>query len=222
MGKNSTNNLVKTLEKFYLDKKFADGIQFLKEHRSELSLATYDYFLGGFYLKSGELALGKYHLLSAAKNGFWQSDVQHNLVVADQQLNLVRVQNSYSVKDKLIFQAVSIAPDWYLLVALVLLLAVSVAYWRGVIRQIKYLLLALAVAFVPLGVKWGVVDKLHPAVVVQNSEIREGPSKAYDSSGKIPLGLTVLVEREYNGNIYIAAPEAFIGWVTKDSLKKIE
>lgn len=218
MKENSINNTLKTLEKFYVDKKFDEGIDFLLDHKSDLKTSTFHYYFGSFEMKIGNLALGKYHLKLAVKNGFVQEDVFHNLNVAEQSLQLQKSESSLSIQDQALFTSLNVHTEWYILFALALSLVVLVAYWREWLSKKRWVVLGILIACAPLLVKLSWLDSHRFAVALKEAEVREGPSKLYEISGKLPAGLTLIIGRVYNGQVYIKSPSEYEGWVSKDTL----
>lgn len=212
------NNTLNTLEKFYVDKKFDKGIDFLLDHKNDLKISSFHYYFGSFEMKIGNLAVGKYHLKLAVKNGFMQEDIFHNLNVADQALQLTKAKDSLSLKDQVLFTSLNIHTEWYLIFALGLSLIFLVGYWREWFSKKRWVILGILLCCTPLFVKLSWLDSHKFAVALKDTDVREGPSNLYEISGKLPAGLTLIIGRIYNGQVYIKSPSIYEGWVKKETL----
>ncbi len=218
MKENSTIDTLKTLEKFYVDKKFDAGVDYLIDHKTELPVGKFHYYFGSFQLKLGNLAVGKYHLKLAVKNGFIQHDVFHNLDVVNTKLEVQKVEESLPIKDKILFSSLNLHSDWYLILTLAVVLLFFFSYWKEWVIKKRWIIVGVLLAALPYTIKLSWVDNHQFAIALKQADVREGPSSLYEVSGQLPAGLTLIIGRFYNGQVYIEAPNQYSGWVKKENL----
>ncbi len=219
MSDTNTSELLKSLEALYLEGDYQQGIDLLLANKDIFSSGLYHYNLGTFYTRMGELGAGRYHLELSRQEGHLAPDLLNNISFIEHQLGSADLSQSLHMSDRLLNFFLSWPFQTYLFIALILTVVVLCLFvWlkpRG--RLVRPYFLLCIVPLLPIG-SYFFFDQHKLAIVIDASEILEGPSAIYRSDGQIQAGTKVIVGREYNGWHFIERPQVYKGWVSGESL----
>lgn len=194
---------------FYLESKFDEALEWLKNHKQEMSSEVFHYNYGTTLLKKGEFPAARYHFEIAKKMGLNNSELKANL--ENSKIPVKNYENSENFFEGLTFYSTEISPD-------VFFLASSVLFFVGVLVykfiRSKVLAIVLAVfAFSLVSFKTFYVDKKMTGVLLKETSLREGPSEVFSSSNNLPAGVKVILEKKYQDWVFIIYPQKMTGWV---------
>ena len=90
--------------------------------------------------------------------------------------------------------------------------------WRNIFeKSIKSLIISLIISLIPFTGYFMFKDYAH-AIILKTTQMREGPSEAFDEMGSIEPGLKIIIGKSDTGWVLIKHPEYLSGWVKADDL----
>ena len=96
MENSNINEVLKSLETLYFEKKYNDTITLLLENKSQFAPEIFHYNLGTTYAQKGNWAVGRYHLERAAKYGYHSDGIRNNLEFVNAKLSTSNLLESDS------------------------------------------------------------------------------------------------------------------------------
>ena len=201
------------IEKLYTQGDFVAARKLLVEKKETLSEGLFHYNLGTLYAKEGNWALGRFHLEKAFTKNFANRMLFNNLEAVKSELNVLELGERGSLSERSVDASLSLPPASWLSFTLVLLLLwllsikkqwIESSLWRGV---------CLLVTLVPLLYSQIYLERMRYAIVLEDTQIHEGPSNIYEDSGTLKAGSKIIVGKSNNGRYLILYPELLSGWI---------
>ena len=211
MGKD--NGAMVEMEQHYAGGDFAAARKLLMEKKDTLSEGLFHYNLGTLYAKEGNWALGRFHLEKAFSKNFANRMLFNNLEVVKSELNVLELGQGGSFSERSVDTSLSLPPASWLSLTLVMLLLWIISIkkrwlagnlWRGI---------GLLVALIPLLYSQIYLERMRYAIVLEDTQIHEGPSDIYADSGIVRGGSKIIVGKSNNGRYLILYPELLSGWI---------
>lgn len=185
----------------------------LKANKEEFSKELFHYNYGTVLYKLENYPAARYHFEIAKKNGLNNTELNNNLAVVKQELYTEQLD---SFKSQFLYKATSFNTQQYLSLTL-LFLILGLVFYKSY-KKVFIVPLFLILSLLPIGFKLGYVDKLNPAICLEESTIYEGPSEIFSSYGQLPAGMKVIIDKRDRGWSLIKSPENMTGWVRSKDL----
>ena len=206
------------LEKFYTQGKFEAARELLMARKDTLPEGLFHYNLGTLYAREGNLALGRYHLEKALSENFANKMLFNNLKTVKAELNVSDLGESENLSARMIDASLSLPPGIWLTFTLLLLLGLILAVRKKIVCGVVLPGIFFILAAIPLLYSQIYLNKMHHAVVLQDAEIYEGPSRIYSSAGVVRGGSKIIVGHSSNKQYLILYPQTLSGWIHRDYL----
>lgn len=220
MNDTNTLEILKSLEGLYLEGRYSEALELLDKKRDIFSSEIFYFNYGTILGRMGDLGAGRYYLEKARFENLFSTETQNNLNYVVSRLDLEDLTNSSSFFDRSLDLFLSFPPSFYLLLSFLLLLTFLLyRYWKG-IRSLWLNIALLVVCFVPYLFSY-VLSGHNVGIVVEDFQIRQGPSSIYDDSGLLPAGAKIIVGREYNGWHFVKRPSFYTGWIKEESFMSL-
>jgi hypothetical protein len=207
------DNTLKSLEALYIDGKYDQAIEALLSVKDAVSPGLFHYNLGTLYAKSEQFAAGRYHLEKAIHEGYITTYSLNNLAAVREKLQVADLSSSTHWWDIAMDFGTRLPESAYLTITLVAALIVAIFFARKKIRGLKSLLVGLLLSCVPYAIYYGFFSDIQSAIVLENAQILEGPSKIFKSKGTLVPGAKILVRQGDPGWSYIWLPTELSGWI---------
>lgn len=208
----SMESLLKSLREQYQSSDFEAVKTSLIENKDAFDKGEFHYNLGTVYSKTGNYAVGRYHLEKAVYEGYDTAATKHNLKIVTDKLSTQDLSTSQSIDDVLLSKSISYGPDVFIFVTLVFLIVTILLFNKRLIKKTSLVILIL-LSLTPISVKHFYLDKLNIAVLFNDSKVFEGPSGIFEKTGEIPKGAKVLVGKTIDGWYFIERPVDYVGWI---------
>ena len=206
------------LESLYTRGDFEAARKLLIERQDKFPEGLFHYNLGTLYAREGNLALGRYHLEKALAKNFANKMLFNNLGTVKEELNVLELGRSENLSERVIDGSLSFPPGFWLSLTLSLLLTLIVLVKKRMLRGIVLLGISLLLALLPFSYSQLYLHRMRYAVVLQDTEIHEGPSHIYSSTGIVRGGSKIVVGKSNNNRYFIAYPRILSGWIHRDYL----
>ncbi len=217
MENSNINEVLKSLETLYFEKKYNDTITLLLENKSQFAPEIFHYNLGTTYAQKGNWAVGRYHLERAAKYGYHSDGIRNNLEFVNAKLSTSNLLESDSF-GKIISITNLIPESLYLGVALTTFMVLLFLYRIKKLVRLKLGIIIFALSLVPALVHFFYLRNVEIGITLKDAVIRQGPSKIYEEISTIKAGEKFIIGKANQRYFYIKAPSAFVGWVDKDDV----
>lgn len=209
-------SVLKSLREQYQSGDFEAVKTNLLENKDAFAKGEFHYNLGTVYSKTGNYAVGRYHLEKALFEGYDSMATKHNLKSIQDKLGVYDLATSKSVDDVLLTKSLSYGPDFYICGTLILLIISLVLFYKKAVTKWVLPVLVL-IALAPIGFKYLWLNKLNIGITFNEAEVYEGPSGIFEKTGKIPSGAKVIIGKTIEGWMFVQKPVDYVGWVkTKD------
>ncbi|MBT7608931.1 MAG: hypothetical protein HN576_04200 [Bacteriovoracaceae bacterium] len=218
MGKSNINQILKSLQEHYLSKDYDAAAKLLIKHKDELDPGLFHYNLGTVHTKSGNLAAGRYHLEKSIKNNFVNTKVLNNISFIERNLAVADLSNSNNLSDQTMNVSLKYSAEAYLGFTLICLLAVLFAFKKKIIQNKYVVCLFVLLTILPIGMQQLYLKNINYAILLKDTEIREGPSAVFVSKSSIQAGSKVIVGEFEAGWVYIKYPIEHSGWLKRSML----
>ncbi len=213
------SQITEELDKFYLNKDFSAYVEKLLEHKDNINAVVFHYNLGTAYLKMDNVALGRFHLEKAKYLGIIDGRVNRNLDYAKSKLTSLDIDNGHSLWENSVNVFVNLNLQYYLFVFLLLLFSFLIWWRKFTQKKITVLLVILLISsttFVPLFL----VRNYAVAIVMNQTSLREGPSKAFEETGPfVEKGLKIIIGQSDGKWRLIKYPVHLSGWIHDADIK---
>ena len=209
--------ILRSLEKFYLEKKYDVYIEKLREYQKFFSSGIYHYNLGTAYFKNGQFALARYHLEKSLEEGAVHTGVYKNLAATVQKLDIQHVQESLYFKDQALGQTLRFPQDFLVTISLIFVMGVVVLMRLKKIGR-KITVIFFIFSLCPPIMLHLFKTRYKRAVVLEQASAHEGPSRSFEVSSDLPKGVVIIIERQSGNWFYIKSPEHFSGWINQSQL----
>tara|TARA_R110002072_G_scaffold288917_1_gene455357 strand:- start:28689 stop:29351 length:663 start_codon:yes stop_codon:yes gene_type:complete len=217
MENTNINMQLKSLSAFYEKGDYDNVIDGFLKLRGELPKDIFHYNLGSAFTKKGEYGAGRYHLELALKNNYWRSPALKNIDSIKKIQSIRDVSNSKSLTDSVINNYDQVSTDVFAFISLSLILFSIFLIFKKYIARTSFILL-LVFSTLPLGSKIYTSKVFKSAVLLEETKISEGPSKAFEINFDLKAGSKVFVSKESDGWFYIEYPQNMNGWVSAKKL----
>ena len=207
------NETLKSLEDLYLKKEYKQVRDKLLAMKSDLDAGVFHYNLGTVYGKLGDYAAGRYNLELALKKGFNNSKVYKNLNFFQKQIPVLDIDSSPSYFDKFISFGASASSGIFLSFTLIMSLIILIYIKKKTLNNLKIIAALFVISLVPIGSYFFYFSSLKTGVLLNQSELREGPSKVYEQIDELTAGTKLIFGEENSGWIMIERPNNYTGWV---------
>lgn len=209
---------MKTFEGFYSKGDFANALLTLEKNPSDLSPGLWHYNVGTIKAKMQNLPEARFHFLQATELGMNSDVVFNNLKIAEEKLDIVRLEKPLNASDYFIKGSLWASQGLFTSLSLIIIIAALLHLRKRI--SYKLVLSYLTAVLLPLGFNFW-VNSWDRAVVTNTQLVQEGPSVIFPSRGELPLG--VLVVLKHNGEwSKIIYPSRFEGWIKNTGLKSLE
>lgn len=200
-------------------KEYAQARELVLKHKDEFALEIFHYNLGTLYLKEKQFPAARYHFEKALHLGLVDARLKKNLNTTIKGLSISTPELSF--KDQFIETASSLSLGGLTSVSLTLLL-IWALFSRFIAKRFGRALLILSFCFclLPFAGRF-YLQNLHKGVVLEDTWLREGPSKIYEQSGKIPGGTRVILGSFSQNWALVVSPTYYSGWVPVKDLGTI-
>lgn len=215
------NNSVKvgeeSLESLYLKKDFQGAKDYLLKHRDNFNNGQFHYNLGSLDIKLGDYPTARFHLEKALQSGYLHPKVYKNLDAATELLQVSASENDAGYLDRAFFKAKSVPGEAVLCFGLLVLFMLTIAWSRKWLRNKLAMAILTVFALLPIAL-YLYLQQLTMGIVLKDGTLREGPSKIYSETLKVPAGHKVILG-DKNGNWYfIRSPLKYAGWIELERL----
>ncbi|MBK23908.1 MAG: hypothetical protein CME70_07885 [Halobacteriovorax sp.] len=205
-------SLLKSLREQYQSSDFEAVKTSLIDNKDAFDKGEFHYNLGTVYSKTGNYAVGRYHLEKAVYEGYDTAATKHNLKIVKDKLSTQDLSTSQSIDDVLLSKSISYGPDFFIFVTLIFLVVSIVLFNKKVVKRWGVAILIL-LSLTPITAKHFYLDNLNIAVLFNDSNVYEGPSGIFEKTGEIPKGAKVLVGKTIDGWFFIERPVEYVGWI---------
>ena len=209
---------MKTFEAAYAKEEYASALQVLQKNSASIPTGLYHYNVGTTEAALKHWAQARYHFILASRAGMNSDALTNNLKITESELNVGKLENPIGVRDHL-FQGAMIAADGWLTTLSLLILVIGLWSMRKV-RDLRTMLVTLALVLMPLGLNlW--IDSWTKSIVLEPHQIQEGPSAIFGTTGELPAGI-LLITKKQEGWDEIIYPARYQGWIKSNSLLRLE
>ena len=210
--------IAEELNALYLNKQFSDYIDKLQEHKSDINEAVFHYNLGTAYLKMEEVAWGRFYLEKAKTFGIIDSRLNRNLDYTRLKLSSVDIDNGHSLFERNISFFIGLDIQHYLFAFLLSLLILT--FWWRKFTQRKLITFMAIIAVSSLVFIPSFSLKGHAAaIVMKETSLREGPSKAFEQVRSVEKGLKVIIGKSDGKWRLVRYPLHLSGWILAMDIK---
>lgn len=215
----STNSVLKSLESHYQQGKFLEAIELLEKNKSIFDPALYHFNLGTTYAKSEQYSLSRLHLEKALSLGADPIKTNTNINFVIQKLGLELVESKLSPVDKFLHSSQAYQFNMYATISLVFIIIYLVFYkkMKNHIWRAFFLMLCL----MPLALRFFFLQDRIRGIVIETSQLKEGPSEVFNNISEVPKGLKIIINQSRDGWSFISSPQDYIGWIKDEEFKKI-
>ena len=218
MEDTTIEDVLKTVQNYYAQKDYQSALDTLVKHQNQISPGVWHYNLGTIYGKLENWPMARYHFLMANSEGFTSKEAVSNIELVEAKLDLQKIENPINFSDYFIKYAEVATNGIFTTIALLLIIGGIVTLWKK--TTVKVTLVFLMLAFITFGLNWWTLS-LDRHIVVKPSNIYEGPSVIFPSSGDLPEGL-VIVTKSSGEWLKIIYPARFTGWIKNSGLKELK
>ncbi|MCP4913678.1 MAG: hypothetical protein GY909_11230 [Oligoflexia bacterium] len=215
------NKYLKSLSEQYTSGNYDEVIDGFLSIKGKIPKDLFHYNLGSAFAKKGEYGAGRYHLELALQSGYWQEPVIKNINSILKVQSIKDISNSKLMKEKTLNKIDYISMDIFIFVSLVILLVSLFIRLKKIINT-KVLIPLIVLALVPVGTKYLYSTSYKTAVVLENSQLYEGPSRAFESGFDIQAGSKIIIGKKSDDWFFIRYPESLSGWVNAKKLGFLE
>lgn len=218
MSDSSTNGILKSLQELYLAQDYQGAAKHLIKFKDRLDPGVFHYNLGTVHSKIGNLAAGRYHLEKSLKSNFINSKVMNNLNYVEKSLAVQDLSNSNHFYDKSMDTLLKFSGESYLALTLLSLVILLWSFKKKVITNLWALGIVGILSILPLAGHQLYLKNVNHAIVMQDSEVREGPSGVFASKLSLQAGSKVIVGEFDSGWGFIKHPVELAGWIERSKL----
>lgn len=218
MENTNINGILKTLREHYLSKDYAAATKHLIKHKTDLDPGLFHYNLGTVHSKSGNLAAGRYHLEKALKHNFINTKILNNINFVEKNLNVSDLSNSKNISDRTIDMSLRYSAEAYFGISLICLLAVMICFKKKILQNVILACCLAFLALAPIGIQQLYLKKINYAILLEDTDVREGPSAVFTSKTSLQAGSKVVVGEFESGWVYIKYPIELAGWLKRSAL----
>jgi hypothetical protein len=210
----NTDEFLKSLEPLYLENQWEEAITRLNESRELLDPWIYHYNAGTLYSNMQSYGAGRYHLEKALMYPGDRSLVMANLDFVLDKLGPIDFSFGLTQLESWAIYLLGFPEQYAILISILLLILFSVVWrFRPAKRWYTFMLcVLLAVVSVALDQFW--VRTYSVGIVIEDVEVRIGPSEIFEEKTKIRAGTKLLFRSSESAQWYqIIKPQRFIGWI---------
>jgi hypothetical protein len=213
MKQSDKGSILGVLRDNYLESKYQDGIDLIKKNKHKFSPSIYYYNLGTLYAKKNELIKAKVYLEKGLHNGGNSGELVHNLNFINSKLD---TYTEVSIKENLMFNALSIPNVNYLTVYLLMIL-ISLLWVKKRILKTKILVsithIVLIVTF------YFCMSPLNYGIALKEINVYEGPSAVFSEVVRVAPGEKLIISKSQDGWHYIEFPNHLAGWIKEGTIE---
>jgi len=209
---------LKTFEGYYLKKDYPNALLTLEKGRGEVEAGLWHYNMGTVFGEMKNWPLARFHFMLAEANGFNSKELSQNQQLAEDVLEISRLEKPLDTSDYLI-KASLVASEGLLVTLSLIFLVLGLWLLKQSATAKRALIFVLAVVSPLIIDSW--FDSWPRKIVIETKSLYEGPSALFAVRGELPAGLMVLTNTkgEWEEIIY---PARFSGWVRTDGMKRLE
>lgn len=217
MEDTTIEDVLKTVQNYYVQKDYEKALEVLNTHKSSIPEGIWHFNAGTIQAKLENIPLARFHFLMADKKGFSTKEVIHNRELTEAKLKIEKAESPTSGSDYFYKYSLLGAEGFFTTLALMLIIAGLIARWRRV--AIAVTIAFFTMAFSVLGLNWW-INRLEAQVVLEPQQIFEGPSVIFPSSDELPPGVMVLTSSKGEW-VKVYFPSRFEGWIKNTGLKEL-
>lgn len=213
----SIDTTLKSLEQKYLEGNFEGLAEGLLKIKPQLSDGVFHYNLGTTYLKNNQLPAARLQFEKAITEGNISSPVLKNLNTVKTRINSNNIEQSKHIFDNYLSYSYSVPKEAYTSFALFFTFIFLILYRFKIIKTLGLSLgLLLALGFVGQSI---ITSKFYQrAILMESTNIYEGPSKSFDISTEMSGGVRVILDKKNEKWLYVKSPVHLSGWVERSKL----
>ncbi len=219
MENNNINELMKSLTELYAKKEYEKAESLLEQSAQVFDKGTYHYNLGTLKAKSGNFALARFHFEKAVKDGYRSEALLNNLAYVKSKIAVDDLSNSDDPMDR--------GLDFFSLLPLSIFIFSSILVFflfsliMKINRSFKIWKIAILVLFaaLPIYFKLQFINQNPTAIVIQETQILEGPSSIFEAKGTLKSGAKIKIGKTNEKWAYVIAPQSLVGWVDKSKIE---
>lgn len=215
------NKYLKSLSEQYTSGNYDEVIDGFLSIKGKIPKDLFHYNLGSAFAKKGEYGAGRYHLELALQNGYWQEPAVKNINSIVKIQSIRDISNSKILAEKTMNKIDYLSMDVFVFVSLFVLLISLFLRFKKYINT-KILIPLVLIALVPVGIKYSFNTNYKTAVVLESSQLYEGPSRAFESGFDIQAGSKIIIGKKSDDWFFIRYPESLSGWVNAKKLGFLE
>lgn len=211
-------DVLQTVEKFYVEKDYQGALRTLESNQGKISPGIWHYNMGTVLGKLEQLPLARFHLLAAIENGFSDKPVIVNKDLIESKLGVDKIEKPLSAIDYGVKSGINATHGILTALSLILLIVGLVSYFRKSSFKLFTSLIILSASTLLLN--WWITtwDKY---IVVEAQSIHDGPSGIFASQAELPAGLFI-VTRPNGSWLQIIYPSRFQGWIKNTGLMELK
>lgn len=219
---NNTNDNIdeinKSLEQLYLQKKFADAENLMIEMKALFNPGLFHYNYGTLKIKTNDFGAARFHLEKSIKLGHASMDVYNNLKFVKSKLSVIEIESGSNYWARGIEKSLTIPSQLYLTAAFMLLI-ITMFFVRKLQLKWYYALIFLFLSTFPFLYRYVYLDTIKETVALKNISVREGPSKIFPEIRSVDAGAKFIIGKENDNWFFIEYPEEYAGWVSREDIE---
>ncbi|OFZ21927.1 MAG: hypothetical protein A2202_04165 [Bdellovibrionales bacterium RIFOXYA1_FULL_36_14] len=217
MNNSSTNTPIESLKVLYNNKSYSESIDALLKNKNSFSKDIFHYNLGTLYAQKGELAIARYHLEKANSIGTHKNIVK-NLDMVRLKLGLEQESQMLDKVDQLSFSIMEIKKEDYLIGGLFFLMVFFIALLKLTKFKKIFCFLFLFLSLFLLGTGQFIKKEFLTGIVLQECQLRTGPSSIYPVRTVFKSGQKIVVGKKTDGWVKVMVPRQLEGWLSQNDV----
>ncbi len=218
MENNNTVSIMKSLESQYLQHKYSEGIDLLIKNKDYFSRDMFHYNLSSLYAKSGDYALGRYHIEKSMHYGNIGPKALNNLDFMREKLAVKDASSSNLFYEQVIGNLTCYPDLLFTSISLFFILCAFVLFLKHkIIRVVPFLMLIL-LACAPIVIKKTVDHYFISGILLKDSFLKAGPSEIFPDAGNVKAGSKIIFTKIDNGWFKIIFPGNLDGWIKGENI----
>lgn len=205
------NELKKLLDKNLLD----EASTYLDAQTQDVPVALYNQAYISY--KKGDLASAHYFLVQAKSEGLFSTEMDQAIMRVKNDLGISLVESNYSKVDTIHLFATGVKVDtYYALITFCIVLAILIFKFIN-----KYLSVITLIPIAACSFFIYTNGQVKSAINTEKSAVFRGPSRIFEQTSTLPIGVKFIYSKTNNDWKYIEYPEIFRGWVYKSKVLEL-
>jgi len=216
-NKDNIDSLLKSFQVLYQEKKWQESYLLLSQSNFN-NTGVVQFNLGAVSLKNENFALARLHFERSKSLGFSHVGVVKNNLAIVKKLGLESIEEpNYFVKQWGNFKSFVPQDFVFLFVLVIIVFNLAWQYLKKGNQSFRLFFVSFLILLTSFFIfQWPFESSLmshNQAIILKETEIREGPSTVFDVNGKSPEGLKVTIDEVREGWGHISSPTEFSGWI---------